>query len=230
MAEQITPFEYVDKAFGFNLVQAFSIDPTHMPKEIQSFLARDINKKIHFGGIEKQGAKAFRTMVEKRSPDKKSLPSPLIVVHREVGSTNDKYEYFSDVQQYQNILQAFKAQVAPKTFSFTIQIFARSDQRGILDFLHPMVDIWLREHSSITVPHVINWTEEIEGEDVEQQEELQIPLDLNLTDIQNPAWVPVVDGHYLGVERGQDANTYVVLSNMIAPAVIDFNFVGVESL
>lgn len=226
MPDQVTPFEYIDKAFGYNLVQAFNIDPDYMPQQIKSFLERPQNKKIYFGGIEKQGAKAFRTMVEKRSADKKIIPSPLIVVHREVGSTTDEYQSFNETLQYKDILQAFKAQVIPKTFSFTIQIFARNDQREILDILSTLIDVWMYEHYSLTIPHVVKWTEN----QTEEQEEMNFPLDISLTDIQNPSWTPVIDGHYLGIENGKDVKTQIIVSNMITPSIIDFNFVGVESL
>lgn len=226
MPEQVTPFEYVDKAFGYNLVQAFNIDPSRMPTEIQSFLSRPQNEKIHFGGIEKQGAKAFRTAIEKRSAEKKIIPSPLVVIHSEIGSTNDKYEFQSSISQYKDILQAFDAKIMPKTFSYTIQIFARRDQRPILDLLSTLIDAWLYEHYILTIPHVVKWTEN----EVEEQAEIEIPLDLSIVDVVNPAWAPVIDGHYLGVEKGQEAATKVIISNMITPSVIDFNFVGVEGL
>lgn len=221
-----TAFEYIDKAFGLNLVKAFDIDPSYMPQEIKTFLSRPMNKKIHFGGIEKQGAKAFRTMIEKRSSDRKIIPSPLVVVHREVGSTNDKPDYLKEARQYKDILQGFQAQVLPTTFTFTIQMFARKDQREILDILSALVTGWLYEHYSMTAPHVVKWTEN----QVEHQEEMEIPVYISLTDIHNPSWSPVIEGHYLGIERGLDVNTQIILSSMITPSMVDFNFIGVESL
>ena len=226
MPTQTTSFEYIDKAFGLNIVKAFDIDPDYMPQQITSFLERPQNKKIHFGGIEKQGAKAFRTMVEKRSSDRKPIPSPLVVVHREIGSTTDQNYSFRETLQYKDILQAFKVQVIPKTFSFTIQIFARRDQKEILDIMSSLIDVWLYEHYSLTVPYVVKWTED----QVEKQQEMSFPLDISLVDIRNPAWTPVVDGHYIGIENGKDVKTQIIVSNMITPSITGFEFVGVESL
>ena len=228
MPQQTTPYEYMDKAFGYNLVQAFENVTLgdDAPEEIVRYISRPQNKKNHIGGIEKQGAKAFRTMIEKRSADKKIIPSPLVVVHRELGSTNDKLDYFKQALQYKDILQAFEAQVMPKTFTFTIQLFVRSDQRDILDIMSSFIDGWLYEHYLLTIPHVVKWTEN----DVEQQEEITIFFEISKMDIDNPSWTPVIEGHYLGIERGLDASTMIILSNMITPSIIDFNFLGVESL
>lgn len=229
MAEKINSIklEYIDKAFGLNLDQTFEdIDPFYMPSDLKKFIQRGRNKRILIGGTEKESAKAFRTKVEKRSKDKKILPTPLIVIHREIGTTTDQYDYFSKVSQYYHIAQAFKAQILPKTFSYTIQILGRKTQRDLLEIMSGLIDGRFRDNTALQVPHVVKWSEE--GE--EQEQEIPVHVQLVETDTTNPAWTPTFEDEYMTLEKGQEVATHIILSSVITPSLIDFNFIGVDSL
>lgn len=228
MAEKITPpeLEYLDKAFGLNLDQVFEdLDTEYMPTPIQKFVTRGRGKRIHIGGTEKQPAKAFRTMVEKRSTDKKILPTPLILIHREVGTTTDKFDYYSKTEQFKDIAQAFKAKVLPKTFSYTIQILGRRTQRDLLEIMTMLIDGRFRENTALSVPHVVKW-----DDNGPQTKEINVYVQLVETDTTNPAWTPTFEGDYMTLEKGQEVTTHIILSSIITPSIIDFNFLGVESL
>ncbi|MCK5611283.1 hypothetical protein KAR91_55955 [Candidatus Pacearchaeota archaeon] len=228
MPDKINPpeLEYIDKAFGLNIDQTFEdVDPEYMPARLKRFIEQGRNKRIYIGGTEKKGAKAFKTMIEKRSAEKKIVPTPLIAIHREVGSTTDKYDYYGKTTQFYSIAQAFKAQILPKTFSYTIQIIGKRDQRDLLEIMTGLIDGRLHESNMLLVPHIVKW-----DDNGPQQEELPVYVQLSKMDIDNPAWTPEFEGEYLTLEKGQEALTHIILSSVITPDIIDFNFLGVESL
>lgn len=228
MPDKINPpeLEYIDKAFGLNIDQTFEdVDPVYMPARLKKFIEQGRNKRIYIGGTEKKGAKAFKTMIEKRSTEKKIVPTPLIAIHREVGSTTDKYDYYGKKTQFYGIAQAFKAQILPKTFSYTIQIIGKRDQRDLLEIMTGLIDGRLHESNMLLVPHIVKW-----DDNGPKQEELPVYVQLSKTDIDNPAWTPTFEGEYLTLEKGQEALTHIILSSVITPDIIDFNFLGVENL
>ena len=218
--------EYIDKAFGLNLDQVFEdLDPEYMPTALQKFVARGRDKRIHIGGTEKQPAKAFRTSLEKRSTEKKPIPTPIILIHREVGTTTDQFDYYSKTEQFKDIAQAFKAKVLPKTFSYTIQILGTRTQRDLLEIMSMLIDGRFRENTALSVPHVVKW-----DDNGPQQKEINVYVQLVETDTTNPAWTPTFEGNYMTLEKGQEVTTHIILSSMITPSIIDFNFLGVEVL
>lgn len=231
MAEKVTvtEFEYLDKAFGLNIDQTFEdTDPTYMPARLKRFIEQGRNKRIYIEGVEKLGAKGFMTMIEKRSVEKKHVPLPLIAIHRETGTTTDQFDHYDKIIQYAAIAEAFHAQILPKTFSYTIKIIGNKEQRDLLETMTILIDARLRNGNDVIYfPHIARWDDN-EGDP--QQKEIKNYIQFSKTDIDNPAWTPTFEGNYMTLEKGQEVLTHAMISSIITPSIIDFNFLGVESL
>lgn len=231
MAEKVTvtEFEYVDKAFGLNIDETFeNIDPTYMPARLKTFIEQGRNKRIYIEGIEKLGAKAFMAMIEKRSTEKRMVPTPLIAIHRETGTTTDQFDHYDKIIQYAAIAEAFHAQILPKTFSYTIKIIGRKEHRDLLETMTVLIDARLRNGNDVIyAPHIARWND---SEGAPQKKEINNYIQFSKTDIDNPAWTPTFEGGYMTLEKGQEVLTHAIVSSIITPSIIDFNFLGVESL